>query len=335
MDSNATTKNALATDVVCTVNLLLSCVGLIGNMLCIYIFAQKRMKEYVFNRYLLVLAIFESIFCLILFLEYLCRIIHPDKIFLHQLNHLFRVLVDCLYRITDIYIILLTLMLSIDRLYAIKKPMKIKCFITHLHPKFLMATSLISLISMKLLGIFFCNQEYEILPAYCYTISSIIFNILPTISILVVNSILIKELVHYYRNKINISVISKRTSNCSIEEFPFKYRKKSSQAQILMHKNLVYVKKPIRGTQKSHYFVIIIIALWLVMTTLPYYISNYFYFYFRFNSFNSSLSLGDADSLAFYQVILTILINSNHFFIFFVHFHFSKMFRDCINEIFS
>ena len=64
----------------CYLNLFVLSFGIIGNLLCIYVFLQKNMIARKFNWYLLILAIAELIYCLFVFFDYLFRLIHPANI---------------------------------------------------------------------------------------------------------------------------------------------------------------------------------------------------------------------------------------------------------------
>ena len=106
-------------------------IGIIANILCIYVFLQKKLRERKFNSYLLVLTIFELIFCLLIFADYLFFKVYKQSILLHSYTEFLSLAFDFIIHTIDSFISILTLLLSIDRLYAIKKPMKIKFFITH------------------------------------------------------------------------------------------------------------------------------------------------------------------------------------------------------------
>ena len=52
-------------------NIALIAMGILNNSLCVYSLSQKIMRKYKYNYYLLLMAIFELIYCLVLFVDYL------------------------------------------------------------------------------------------------------------------------------------------------------------------------------------------------------------------------------------------------------------------------
>jgi hypothetical protein len=116
--------------------------GIIGNIISIFVFLQKKLLEHKFNWYLLILAIFKLIFCVTLFVDYLFSKIFKEEIFLHDLHETTKQLFDFLIHSSDSCIASLTIILSLDRYHDIKYPMKIKEFITQLHAKKLIIISL-------------------------------------------------------------------------------------------------------------------------------------------------------------------------------------------------
>ena len=291
-------------------------------MVCVYVFSQKQLRKSKFNLYLLVLAIFELIICLIIFFEYLCRLTHPYKLFLHELNQLFNIIVNFSFHTAESYLILLTLLLSIDRLYAFKHPIDIKCFITHLHAKRLIAITLIITILLQIASAVVRNQV-EVLNFCVILVSAIIFNIIPTLIILVLNSLLIREIIAYYKRKMISTVCCDKF--CCLE-------KSNSYQTVLFLNSCRSTIKPINCIQKSHYLVIILLALWLVLTTVPYCVSNSLVYFFHRISFsnNYQVKINDAvlQRVTFIQAICSILFNSNHYFKFFVYINFHALFRN-------
>ena len=303
---------ALMQDVVSQINMVIMLFGIIGNVLCIYVFAQKRMIKRKFYFYLLILAICELIFCLVLFLDYSYRFTNRGKITLHDSNLFMNITIEFLIHTTDSYSGLITLILSIDRLYAIRNPMKIKKFITNLHSKCLLLSTLAGLILIKIPGVLISFQiESELLfLIFCVFLFPAILNIIPTVAILLINSILIKEVNKYLR------------------EFP------SKSPTIRWSQNKSTTNESVNSrTQKSYYFVIIFLSFWLVCTTLPYYLFKTFSLFYRFSSASDYFYFERVNSfkLVFTQVISSILLNSNHSINFFVYFHFFAMFRHGLN----
>ena len=298
------------TDIACKVNLALMLVGIIGNVLCIYGFSKKKMRIRKFNWYLLILSIFELLFCIILSVDYLFRLFNKLPKFLHDLNTYTSIIIDFLIHTTDSYIILITLILSVDRLYAIKNPIKIKEFVTNLHSKNLVVISLSVLVVLKLPGVILCHQEGEnnYKTIYCTFITPLVFNIIPTFFILTMNSFLIFEILFYYKD------ISKLKLNDR------KYIYKKNRRIIIFS----YNQKRINRTQRSHFFVIFVVAIWTILTSLPYYSLNTYLLLFQLKNFESHF---DFITIGIAQVISSIFFNSNHCFNFFIYKFFHKDFK--------
>ena len=303
-------------------NLILMIIGVIGNSLCIKIYSKKEMRKNKFNWYLLVLAIFELIFCFILFANYLFQIVHPKKYFLYELNNFLGILMGFLIRTIDSYLVLITLYLSIDRLYAIKHPIEIKDFITNLHVKYFISITFACLIPLEIVDIAICYliDRKIFYITYCGAVSPIIFRFTPALMVLIVNSLLLKELFIYYSSKCydfasKINYYVKRTS----------LRKLSNKVEIVFGSFNV---KPLNINQKSHYICIICLSLWAVITTIPYYVLI---------SLTSIIQTfeGENEPLLEIQNIVSILFNSNHVVNFFLYFSFHSNFRSCIYKIFS
>lgn len=299
---------------VCHINFVLMIIGVFVNILCIFVFRQKHMKRRKFNLYLFILAILELVFCLIVSIDYLCLLI--NKKLLHEINQYTNMIFDYLIHSIDSYVVILTLILSTDRFYAIKYPTKIKSFFTNSHSKLLLISAFIGLLLVKLPGIIFCyeNSEYSkpLQIVYCTIISHALSNVIPTICILIINSLLIFGVVSYYRRKA-------------------KLEKKSTEwklSTIKAHRTpTVYIRcvnyKPVDRFKKSHYLVIIILAVWAVFTTIPYYLFNTFFLFFNLFLIGPS----NIKTFRILQIISSVFFNSNHCINFFIYFFFYDEFR--------
>jgi hypothetical protein len=154
------------------------------------------------NWYFLVLTIFEFIFCLIVLMDYGFTKIHHDQIFFHDLHDFSRVLFECTIHTSQSCASLITLLLSIDRLYVIKNPMLIKGFITQHHCKKLISISLLALILIKTSSFIFCEFSETNMSFIIRTIlTPLLLSTIPFIAVLVLNILLIKEIVKSYRQK--------------------------------------------------------------------------------------------------------------------------------------
>jgi hypothetical protein len=313
------------TNIACKINLVLMLIGVIGNILCIYGFSKIKMRIKKFNWYLLILSIFELLFCLILSIDYLFRVFNKLPKFLHDLNIYTNIIFDFLIHITDSFVILIKLILTIDRLYAIKNPIKIKEFVTNLHSRKLIVISIICLVFLEMPRVIVCHQEWEnsYFNIYCTFIDPLIFNIIPILIILVLNTYLIFEIIFYYRsvsNKDAISCLVIKKTNFRPRQ---NYFQRKRRLNLMRPSSTIKIKK-ISRTQKSHYIVILFVALWAVLTSIPYHSINTYLLLFDFQSFESPTNV---IKIGITQILLSIFFNSNHCFNFFIYLFFHYDFR--------
>jgi hypothetical protein len=290
-----------------------------------------------FNWYLLVLAITELVYCFLVFFDYLFRLVHPANITFHEFNMFTNMLFDYAIHSADSYLVVITLVLSIDRLYAIRNPIKIKNFVTNLHSKYLTFGIFIGLLIFRIPSVFLChyNDNKPANITYCTIVSPFVFNVLPTFFILIINSLLIKEIISYYSFKTFGKKKDRRESHI---ELSTSSNNKNVKVVVTVHQF-----KPIKGTQKSHYFVIVVLSLWSVITTIPYYtFSAYdllfrldiFSFYFDPKEVGREITRERMKTLRKIQIITSLFFNSSHCINFFVYFRFYFMFRHCVLRAF-
>ena len=308
----------------CNINFLLASLGIIGNILCIVVFSQKKMLICKFNWYLLILAILELIFCLIIFMDYLLRIVHSSPMMIHDLNIHLYVIIDVLIHTIDSSATFITLILSIDRLYAIRNPIKIKHFFTNVHKKLLTFTSLIILIILKIpclkiiflrIGLF--QSEFYII--YCTILFPVLFNVIPTVIIFVLNSKLISEIVKYYNQIPSIDLSKQRRSLVNKELISSSGISNNNQ-------------KPISKTQKSHYFIIVSVSVWTILSTTPYYFLNTYLLLSRIDLLENPF---ESNTIITAQILSSMFFNSNHCINFFIYLFFYSHFKDLLVRIFS
>ena len=296
------------------VNFSLMIIGIFTNLLCIFIFSLKSSTKTKFNWYLLVLSVFELIFCFILGIDYFYRIISTSTglgltMFLHDLNIYTKIIMDFSAHTSDSYTIFLTLLLSIDRLYAISHPIKFKNFITNTHSKSLMLSSFTILCAIRLPSTIICHlcENYQACTIYCSFLLPIFLNILPAVIILILNVILIIKIVKYQMRKPSIKSIRGGTkkSNTSTD----------------------FNTKPITKLRKSRYFVIVTMAVWLLLTNIPYY--ALLAYQFGLNTY-----VMDFQTTFQIQLATSVLFNLNHCINFFIYFCFHDIFRTNFLKIF-
>jgi hypothetical protein len=107
-------------------NIVILSIGFSDNLMCIYVFLQKKLLRHKFNWYLSIVAMFKLIFSLTLFIDHIFSIIDKGQKFLHDINETASKIIDFIVHTSDSYIAVLTVFLSLDRLVAIKIPMFIK-----------------------------------------------------------------------------------------------------------------------------------------------------------------------------------------------------------------
>jgi hypothetical protein len=219
LTDNETGDTSWFEDVTSNFNILLVAIGIIDNIISISVLVNKKLRERKFNLYLLVLAIIELIYCLTVFIDYTFRKLFNQPIFLSEYSNTSRIIIDYIIHTSDSCTVLMVLFLTIDRLYAIKNPMKIKQFITNLHAKKLISISLVVLIFIKTSSFAFCelNVNHNAYLIYCAIASPLIFNILPLIIVLVLNVVLIKEVTANFKKKTCIAMHLSQFSSSKYE----------------------------------------------------------------------------------------------------------------------
>lgn len=308
------------------VNLTLIVIGVIDNLLCIHVYLQKPMKKIQFNWYLLILAIVELIFCLILLADYLFRFLNIESKFLHDLNAPSYTSIDFSLHLIDSFVTALTLILSFDRLYAIRHSNEVKKFFSLFHKKLLILITLVTLFFLKLPSLLICYNsetcENKFKITFCTLISPLFMNIIPALIIVVINLKVVVEVIKYSKNlsKERKLLMKSRLST----DFNVNVCRRNTQFQLVVQTRKLTVE-PLCRTQKSHYFLIIILGLWLVLTIIPYYTLHIFDILFS------------ADKHQIYKMLIlsSIFFNSNHCINFFIYFIFNSEFRKCLQKLFK
>lgn len=295
------------------INLIFMLVGIFTNLVCICIFSRKCLLKKKFNWYLLVLAILELIFCFVLFCDYAFRIMISSKtIFLHELNMNLTILMDFMTHATDSLTIIITLILSIDRLYAITNPIKNKYFITNTHTKTLLIYSFLIVCAIRLPSSIVCqfichNESNTICMIYCSFLLPALVNILPALLILIINIILVCKLLNY--NMQRLSIRNTRDG-----------------------KTYLITSTRNKKIRKSRYFIILTMGLWLLMTNAPYYAI----FIYQFGLLDAHLKNEHYFRHTFnIQHVISVLFNMNHCINFFIYMCYHEVFRTAFFIIFK
>jgi len=311
--------------VVCYVNIFIMIFGITVNIISILVFSRNELRKRKFNWYLLALTIAELIFCLIVFTDYIFSAFHHEQTFLHALNKVTNGIIDFIVHSIDSYATILTLLLSLDRLYAIKRPMKIKQFFTNLHAKKMMAVSLTLVILLKVVSHVFCalNIGGNFYIMFCSLGSPLIFNFVPLFLILILNIWLVKEIISYVKKQSRPSIFISQLARKSITEILSLEEQRRGHASTTIHLRN-FGKKKINKTQKSHYIVILVHSIWSILATTPYYSLNPYISLYEFDFLSNNF---DSKNIIQAQVISSLLFNSNHCFNFFIYFCFYSVFR--------
>ena len=115
-------------------NLYLMFFGVLSNLACIWVLCRKTMLMKRFNFYLLILALVDLVFCSILLTNYIVHNLFKHRA-LYDLSSLTCYGTDYIHYTLDACSVYLTLILSIDRLYAIIRPMRVKNFFIYQYPR--------------------------------------------------------------------------------------------------------------------------------------------------------------------------------------------------------
>ena len=306
-------------------NITILSIGALGNVLSLFTFLQKDLLKLKFNWYLLTITIFEIFCCCTGFIDYIFPKICDRDIFLHDLSKISYITVDYILHTSDACIVVLTFLLSIDRLYAIKHPLKIKEFITNLHAKKTIFISLLSLVSLKTLSFVLCelNIGNKRFILYCSLVSPFMFIAIPLIVILIINIMLAKEL-WVYNKKLDTDYYIENTLNVE-------YSKRNTIVVINFRKTVTALRNPRNKGYKSHYVVILISSIWSILTSISYYSFLTYDFLFQFNIFSNNF---DLKSITKIQAISSVLFNSSHCIHFFIYLSFHSEFRNIFRKIF-
>jgi hypothetical protein len=326
-------------------------IGILANMISIFVLFQKKLLKHKFNWYLLIVGIFKLVFCITLFIDYLFSKCYKDPIFLHDLDEMSSKILDFIVHTSDSCVVFLTIFLSLDRLYAIKKPMRIKQFITNLHAIYVISITVFILILLKSLSICFCSFDIGINTRliFCTIISPTLFNTIPLIIVLVLNTLLIIYIIRYYRSQARNTEFEVETAVTIVNSKDIKSKvsinSKDLKSRVSINSKDLKSKASINNSaerrisvfnrnrriskiQKSHYFVIMISDIYSILTSLPYFALNTYFILFQLSIFNM-------ETIVTLQIISSILFNSNHSIDFFIYLTFYSDFRNGFIYLFT
>jgi hypothetical protein len=158
-NTNSTLDDAAKSiqDTVFYTNICIMVIAILGNIVSIYVFLKKSILKKRFNWYLLVSTMLKIIFCTIIMSDYLFAIFQSHL--LHDYNEISRIIIEFSVHTSDSCIRILTVFLSLDRLYAVKYPLDIIEYFTNLHAKLTISLSLLILIVLNILSYSFCKMN--------------------------------------------------------------------------------------------------------------------------------------------------------------------------------
>lgn len=316
-------------------------IGLLNNAVCVFAFMQKKLAQNSFNWYLLVLSVFKLIFCLTLLVDYLFNKVYYKHVFLHDFNKYTSLTVDFIIHTSDSCISLLTIFLTLDRLYSIKYPLKLNGFITNVHAtKVLISIALLSLILFLASNTVLCENSNltDSYVFYCAIISPTLMNAIPLVAIFILNILLIRETIrkYYLETATFLSIlplkssqdIRRRETISQTDELSMRRRKSSGKKSVQLDFNGQNSTRKSIEKQKCCYFVTIALDILSLLTSTPYYLLNSYYILFNINFF-------PLETTVILQIISSVLFNSNYCINFFLYFGLHGEFKEIVISIFS
>ena len=308
-------------------NSVLLSIGIVGNLISFFVFLNKTLRKRKFNWYLLTLTVFKFVFCLFFFIDYILIAIHKHRLFLHNVQRIFFMIIDYTIHTSDCCAVVLTLLLSTERLYAIKNPMEIKEFFTNLHAKRTITVSLLLSIILKTLSYTFCELNFlnKSSILYCSIVSPSLFHVVPSVITLILNGMLAKHMFHvnYHKNGEDEIEMDELNAGKSSNEIFIHINKKKVSSVIIRTFN----KREKTQTQKSHYIVIFVSSLWSTLSSILYYFFN--------SHFSSDYFKHLSNKLTILQSSSSIFFSSNHCINFFTYLLFYSEYRNILKEFFS
>ena len=135
--------------------------GIFANILCISVFANRQQLKKKFHYYLLSLAIADLLYCVIVFLNYLVFLIDPPNV-IYDMSRITCYFTDYIVGSIDAFCFLITLVLSVDRLYVIARPFNFRDFITYRSPKLLIMLYIVVCLMLKSPEVFLSQRDCQL-----------------------------------------------------------------------------------------------------------------------------------------------------------------------------
>nr|QVK45820.1 G protein-coupled receptor [Proales similis] len=313
-------------------NLLIMIGGAFANLICIIVLSQKRILIKRYNVYLLAIALADFCFCVIVTINYWIVLTKPASA-IYDLNVFTCYLTDFVIANIDSFCILLTLVLSVDRLNSIKSPLTSRLSYTQKYPTTICLIVLFFLLVVRVPEATFGTKTYVYpsvndtnITAHCsiggpsdesqpvkfgtgllYILFAsfllpLALNVIPAFFALSLNFDLWVHIRRYMRI-------------LGSEDFGLM----AHQPQQALVQQRLYAQ-----ARYSQYFVIIIPSIWLVVSILPYYSILLFHWIVKQNPD----LLGDHFRLLqSIQAFSSVFFNSNHVINLAIYLLFHRSFR--------
>jgi hypothetical protein len=144
---------------VARINFFLMLFGILGNFVCICVLVQKKLLGRKFNCYLLILALADFVFSVIVFINYCIIFQNPNRA-IFDLSWVTCHFTDYIIHTIDAFCVAITLIVSIDRFYAIIQPIKNKTLVTNRYPKQISLACFVLLLILHSPGVFLSQRAY-------------------------------------------------------------------------------------------------------------------------------------------------------------------------------
>jgi hypothetical protein len=233
--------------------------------------------------------------------------ISKENKFLHDINLYLKMIFDFLIQTLNSFIFMVTLHVSINRLYAIECPLNIRNFLINVYSKYIFILILMFLMIVNVPSIIFCNnpKNENFKTIYCSIVFPIIFNIVPIGLEFFINLILFSKVIKYQKKKFSI-----------VFNLP--------QTIMLKYKLGFYLnkKKTLKRMQLAKQIFALILTTWCLFSTFIYFSLN------TYLSLNVLINYFNLFFLYKVQKISLIFFNLNHCINFFFYICFHQSFRN-------